>query len=485
MFCSKCGKQIDDGTKFCRECGAPVISSNNSSNTSQPRQSISYNNVANKGSANVPKKSGKGCLITVLIVGGVGLLLLCLVIILGMFFSGGNNDGSQKTESSGKQDVYEYRLADEKLLCEKYGFEKSEDGVYPSFDNPTFSCTDGIVYMVRIGELNKNQFCFRGLSVGDSIDRIDYCLGKYYKLLGTEDSLDEKIFIYQDTVYQDYILTIQATLDADAKVKGITFMQDYDGYTTGSNVVTETSTEDIKEEVSKDTTESISEDATESMSNDNYGTLKSGTYEMTDNDDGVIYTRRADFVYQDGEAFYCHLQAYGDDMTTIYADFETFLTDNKDGTYSGNIEGKGTFVIKPYDNKIIVESNDLTYYSKIVGNYDYCDEIATTSSSELRTGTFTSSETRGEIPIDKCAEITYQDGEAYAITLYASAPNARELGNVFCFLKDEGNGKYIGQVEDIGSITIVAYEDHFTVSYECYSEDYEYRFSGIDGEYYY
>jgi hypothetical protein len=54
-----------------------------------------------------------------------------------MFFSGGNNDGSQKTESSGKQDVYEYRLADEKLLCEKYGFEKSEDGVYPSFDNPT------------------------------------------------------------------------------------------------------------------------------------------------------------------------------------------------------------------------------------------------------------------------------------------------------------------------------------------------------------
>lgn len=113
------------------------------------------------------------------------------------------------------------------------------------------------------------------------------------------------------------------------------------------------------------------------------------------------------------------------------------------------------------------------------------DEMATSASGELRTGNFTSSETSGEIPIDKYAEITYQDGEAYAITLYASAPNAKELGNVFCFLTDEGNGKYTGQVEDIGSITIMAYEDHFTVSYKCNSEDYEYRFSGIDGEYYY
>ena len=35
MFCSKCGKSLEPGTKFCNSCGAPVNEMNNNVETSK------------------------------------------------------------------------------------------------------------------------------------------------------------------------------------------------------------------------------------------------------------------------------------------------------------------------------------------------------------------------------------------------------------------------------------------------------------------
>ena len=34
MYCKKCGKELDDGVKFCTGCGAPVIENSDSAQNS-------------------------------------------------------------------------------------------------------------------------------------------------------------------------------------------------------------------------------------------------------------------------------------------------------------------------------------------------------------------------------------------------------------------------------------------------------------------
>lgn len=91
MFCSNCGKQITDGSKFCDECGAPqdtapVVQS------VQPTQPIAP--VQNfQGTPEKPKSKGKK-------IGGI-----VMVVLGALAFLGGISNGFFENISSGGADM--------------------------------------------------------------------------------------------------------------------------------------------------------------------------------------------------------------------------------------------------------------------------------------------------------------------------------------------------------------------------------------------
>lgn len=91
IYCSECGKAIEDDTKFCPECGKSV--------SATPNVISSPENTPPKTDTSPPKdnktsKSKKGCL------GCLGLIVVLLVI--GAIF-GNSNDNSKNSTQTSKQ----------------------------------------------------------------------------------------------------------------------------------------------------------------------------------------------------------------------------------------------------------------------------------------------------------------------------------------------------------------------------------------------
>ena len=79
MFCSKCGKEISNDTKFCNHCGA----SQGQEQTKTGTVADEVNNTDRPQTASVEKKMGKGMKI-----GGIVLLVLGLLAVFGSISNG-------------------------------------------------------------------------------------------------------------------------------------------------------------------------------------------------------------------------------------------------------------------------------------------------------------------------------------------------------------------------------------------------------------
>ena len=153
MYCKNCGKPVNDGSKFCKNCGVNLVPSTMQSESAiagQPTQRTSappptYGNTVNLETTNVPAKSSgnkkvKGYMIGAGIIGGV-----LITIFFGLnFFKVDNGkmspaDRKKLSEALARYDGFE-KVWSEGLLCVtkdgKSGFiDKSGKEVIPLIDD--------------------------------------------------------------------------------------------------------------------------------------------------------------------------------------------------------------------------------------------------------------------------------------------------------------------------------------------------------------
>lgn len=88
MFCKFCGKQIEDNSKFCPECGKNLISGTNNHQT-QDSNNFDYTKSAMYNPYYVPdvepvkgSMKGKGCLIGCGAAVGILLIIFIITVII-------------------------------------------------------------------------------------------------------------------------------------------------------------------------------------------------------------------------------------------------------------------------------------------------------------------------------------------------------------------------------------------------------------------
>lgn len=81
MFCSKCGKKVQDGAAFCSSCGNPLQNSNVSS-SNNPQSQIIYVNQANIGMMLATPEERKKKLTAIALYCISAVLSLCLILMV-------------------------------------------------------------------------------------------------------------------------------------------------------------------------------------------------------------------------------------------------------------------------------------------------------------------------------------------------------------------------------------------------------------------
>lgn len=94
MFCQKCGKEIEDGTRFCEHCGAAQDAAaagnpgtNSNAGVNPTMQASPYPAQAMNAATPAKKKKGKGCIIGI-IAAAVVVLVVVVVVVIITFSSG-------------------------------------------------------------------------------------------------------------------------------------------------------------------------------------------------------------------------------------------------------------------------------------------------------------------------------------------------------------------------------------------------------------
>lgn len=83
MFCSECGKEIEEGAKFCGACGTPITESNDKKAIRRAKRKKAVSNV--QETAGEEHRGGSGCLFPLLI-GGFLLLGALITNSTGVFW---------------------------------------------------------------------------------------------------------------------------------------------------------------------------------------------------------------------------------------------------------------------------------------------------------------------------------------------------------------------------------------------------------------
>ena len=176
----------------------------------------------------------------------------------------------------------------------------------------------------------------------------------------------------------------------------------------------------------------------------------------------------------------------GDGLLMVLTDpstMEVRVLENDEITFYGVYQG-----LNKYETVMGQTQNDPFFIADRV-NIDSYDDTMESPTGELRSGTYSVKKTEGEYNYIKIAKFAYQDGEAFGceIKVYREIVDngdAMIMANIFCYLKDEGNGLYTGNVSGKGNIIVSAYESHIKI--ESYPDSgMEADFEGIDDEYSY
>ena len=181
MFCTKCGKQVRDGLKYCTNCGAPIkqhdgggtggqnrivaggkVNLKKDDDTakpaavSQPSNSISFNTGNTAGNAPVKKtKKNKGIKIAIITI--LGIILAILLIIFALVQTGvisisvSDNEKQESTldkSKSSKREKEKERRAREKE-SESESESESEANTMPTVAQAESVTVPGTVAMNR------------------------------------------------------------------------------------------------------------------------------------------------------------------------------------------------------------------------------------------------------------------------------------------------------------------------------------------------
>ena len=264
-----------------------------------------------------------------------------------------------------------------------------------------------------------------------------------------------------------------------------------------NNTITQ-ETESKKEEVTESTT---SEVTTEKI------TTEMTTEEVQENDFNPVDYRN-DINYESlcrKPDEYKGMKIYmsGTVNSMLEEDNETILQiDVGDGLIMVMVDSKILEVRVLEEDKVTFygEYQGLTKYETVAGktkndpyfianhiNIDSYDDTMESPTGELRSGIYSVTKNEDEFIYKKTAKFTYQDGEAFGCEVrvvreIVDRGNATILGDIFCFLKDEGNGVYTGNISGKGNIKITAYENSIKIetSPDVGMESY---FEKIDDEY--
>lgn len=177
MFCQKCGKEIENDTKFCPYCGNQIAI------TPQPQQIKNDDPVEQK-----PDKKKKKVRWL------IGAIAAVMIIIAGLaVFS---DDGSSVEEpenavleTSLMQDLCAYMGYTEDELIAELGCEKNEYGLYPEESHINFQFVDGEMYLIRLNSLKEED-------IGKSL----WGVKLFDSTQAAADILEKNGFTYDSTV---------------------------------------------------------------------------------------------------------------------------------------------------------------------------------------------------------------------------------------------------------------------------------------------
>ena len=183
MFCKECGKKLEEGTKFCPDCGAPT--------EGRKGEEIQNENQVKESVKKLPwwKKifmRRKGCVI-------VAVLVLIAIIA-------GNAENGSTNENTGKIDLYEFVDYTEDDLVEKLGFEKNEMGFYPSDSCINIICIEGKVYGLEInrGQEEAELLSVCGIALDDSKESVDVVLQEKFEYIAEHAIPEGMCYCYLD-----------------------------------------------------------------------------------------------------------------------------------------------------------------------------------------------------------------------------------------------------------------------------------------------
>lgn len=217
MFCKNCGIRLEDGTKFCSNCGAPQETVNTPQEeivTSQPQQTYNPEPVAtmpqdantsvpqgspveyyapqggvpqngtvpyNPATPVVPKKKNNGCLIAAIIAIAVFVLIVVGIVALVAFGINTAREVASNPEfaDSDSLDISEY--LDDAVTDLTYEEIFSTYNIIdsPAFFNTKESCA--FAYVDDDGYIEKSEYGYEGDVIIEMVDTYYYPIGEYEK----------------------------------------------------------------------------------------------------------------------------------------------------------------------------------------------------------------------------------------------------------------------------------------------------------------
>ncbi len=107
MYCSKCGKALPNGVKFCTRCGTPISTIAKNSNVSSNCNNDGKNRVCFANSTRDNKRNNTFLYVTV-----AGVVLVVSILALWIIFSGKDDEQASKNNSIGSKE-YDFSQVNE------------------------------------------------------------------------------------------------------------------------------------------------------------------------------------------------------------------------------------------------------------------------------------------------------------------------------------------------------------------------------------
>lgn len=375
MYCQKCGKQIEDKSRFCPYCGAKNVEEPVYEMQKQPAdQPVPETKGIEKRRKNVP----------VVIAAAIVFLIVGILII---------PDGKKDTNARGKvvgleestekkelpengsgKDLSAYAEYTEDELIRELGYEKNEYGMYPNEEHMNFMFTDGKLYMMMLNHTKDKEMSLYGVSFKDSVEEADTILkskgfvkqGSYESSEiardGSLESVKVLVTIYKENV-TGYLYFINS--DVNNRILSLTYSTD---------------TEEVLEEEQYSDDPSVNDPSWEEQSDQDLpgeeepepepaGQITYGTYFY---DDGTGTTCDAEVgFYTDPAADYISIDCWWNDRNIV--PFVGILEEQADGSYLAYDEEIDTEILVTFADGgmyVAVSSSDFPDAEELEGFYN-------------------------------------------------------------------------------------------------------------------